>query len=252
MADGHKRAQIPQNHAHGGATEMSRFDSSEVEGSRTAAHILTNCKLVDIGKVTRSNVLQYLGRLKWNHRRTVLETAELFWQTGHRSTWPGLCAQCSWNLITWREGDHGSGWCNHTDKAGPWCVIVAVMLILCIYSNWNPRENIPNVCVCVFGCLCGCMRVRDTWRELGVALLRQVDHPGWPVLTGWYVSFFRGLLRGPHCSHACMTHGAVSVCLSVSLAKCSVLYNCFMVLPSKEQHFTLSGYATPLFIAILQ
>lgn len=91
----------------------------------------------------------------------------------------------------------------------------------------DPRENCPNVCVCVFGCLCGCMWVRDTWRELGVAVLRQVYHPGRPVLTGWYVSFAGGgggLLRGPHRSHACMTHGAVSVCLSVSRAKCVVLH----------------------------
>lgn len=58
----------------------------------------------------------------------------------------------------------------------------------------DPRENITNVCV--WGCLCGCKWVCDTWRELGVALLRQVDHPGWPVLTGWYVSFSGGCWRG--------------------------------------------------------
>lgn len=53
----------------------------------------------------------------------------------------------------------------------------------------DPRENILNVCV--IGCLCGCMWVRDTW-ELGETLLRQVDHPDWLVLTGWYVSFSGG------------------------------------------------------------
>lgn len=117
----------------------------------------------------------------------------------------------------------------------------------------HPRDNITNVCVCVFGCLRGCMWVRDTRRGLGVAL-RQVDHPGWPVLTGWYVRFFRGLLRGPHRSHACMTHGAVSVCLSVLPSAHSPvqLPHGVAFKRATEQEFTLSGYVTLLFIDILQ
>lgn len=47
-----------------GPPQRLEFDSSEVKGSGMEARILTNCKLVDIGKVTRCNVLQYLGRLK--------------------------------------------------------------------------------------------------------------------------------------------------------------------------------------------
>lgn len=145
MADSHRRAQIPQNHTRREANLnvwiwlirgwKGHDGSSHINKLQTCWH-------------RKGYVLQYLGRLKWNLRRTVLETAELFWQTGHRSTWPGLCAQCSWNLITWREGDHGRGWCNHTDKAGPWCVILAVMLILRIYSNWTPERILP-MCVCV-------------------------------------------------------------------------------------------------------
>lgn len=150
-----------------GATLMSRFDSSEVESSRTAARILTICKLVDIGKVTRSNVLQYLGRLKWNHRRTVLETAELFWQTGHRSTWP-VWFVCPVFLKPYHMEGGGSwlGWCNHTDKAGLWCVIVAVMLILCIWSNWTPEWIFPMcVCVCldVYVGACGYVILAGSW-----------------------------------------------------------------------------------------
>ncbi len=92
-------------------------------------------------------------------------------------------------------------------------MIVAVMLILCIYSNWTPERIFP-VCVRVLGRLCGCMWVRDTW-ELGPAL-HGAGGPSRLACVDWLVcEFFRGLLRGPHCSHACMTHGAVSVCLLV-------------------------------------
>lgn len=87
--------------------------------------------------------------------------------------------------------------------------------------------NIPNVCVDVYAGVGVC----GTW-ELGAALLRQVDDPG---CVDWLVcEFFRGLLRGPHRSHACVTHGAVSVCLSDSRAKYAVLYSRSTMLASKE------------------
>lgn len=54
-------------------------------------------------------------------------------------------------------------------------------------------------CVGVIGCLCGCRRVRDTW-SLGEALLRQVEHPDWPVLTGRYVSFSEQAGGGGGCT----------------------------------------------------
>lgn len=156
-----------------------------------------------------------------------------------------LCAQCSWNLITWRKGDHGLGWCNHTIKAEPWCVILAVMLILCIYSNWAPERIFP-MCVCVYVWMF--MWVHDTWRELGVTLLRQVDQPGWPVLTSWYVSFAGGCW-GAHT--VLMPAWLMARYLSVSLAKCTVLYNCFMVFPAKVlQSRFLRSVAVTLIILI--
>lgn len=105
------------------------------------------------------------------------------------------------------EGDHGWRWCNHTDKAGPWCVIVAVMLIL-----WTPERIFP-MCVCVWMFM---------WVHVGTWYLgagsssAEAGGPSRLPCVDWLVcEFFRGLLRGPHCSHACMTHGAVSVFLSV-------------------------------------
>lgn len=197
-----------------GHTFLKTIHVEEAVKGRTAL-LQFKCRHVDIRKVTHADGLQYLDRLTWNHRLTVLETAELFWQTGHRSTWPGLCAQCSWNLITWREGAHGSGWCNDANKAAAWCVILAAVLIVCTYSNWGPRNSISNVCVCV--CL-DVYAVGDTWRELGVTLLRQVDPPGRPVLTSWYVS------RGAHT----VVVWLMSRHLSVSVTKCTVLYDCFL------------------------
>lgn len=153
-------------------------------------------------------------------------------------------------------GDHGSGWCNQTDKAGPWCVIVAAMLIRCIYSNWTPKR-IFAICVsvCVFGCLCeglcGCMWVRDTW-ELELALQRQVDHPGWPVLTGWYVSFSGGCWGGHTVvMPAWLMARYLSVCQSGQAHSPQLLHGVAFK-RATEQGFMLSGYVIPLFSGILQ
>lgn len=151
-----------------------------------------------------TSVVQYLGRLKWNHRHTVLETAELFWQTGHRSTWPGLCAQCSWSHGA-GGGDHISGWCNHTNKAPSRCVIVALIPILCVCSNWT-LERIFPVCLC----LCVCMSM---WYLEGAG--SSCGEAGRPFSLAFVdqllCEFCRGLLRGPRCSHAYMTHSVLSV-----------------------------------------
>lgn len=68
---------------------MSKCDSSR---SKMLQVTVGKSKPVDIRYVVCLSVVLYLGR---NCSPGVLQTAELFWQTGHQSTWPGLCAQCS-------------------------------------------------------------------------------------------------------------------------------------------------------------
>lgn len=68
---------------------MSKFDSSR---SKRLQVTVGKSKLVDIRYAVFLSAVQYLGR---SRSPGVLQTVELFWQTGHRSTWPGLCAQCS-------------------------------------------------------------------------------------------------------------------------------------------------------------
>ena len=93
----------------GGAhLNICRFDSSEVWRAPGRHLKLQSCWHGE--RLRAYSFLRNLGRLQWNRNRTVLETAELFWQTGHRSTWPGLCVLCSWNLITHREGGGGGPW----------------------------------------------------------------------------------------------------------------------------------------------
>lgn len=102
----------------------------------------------------------------------------------------------------------------------------------------DPGENIPSVsvcvCVCVFVCLC------DTWKELGVAVVRPVDHSVWLLLTNCYVSFAEGCLGG----HGVVMPTWLTVCyLSISLAKCTILYNSFTVFKTVSgQDFTLSDW----------
>lgn len=112
------------------------------------------------------------------------------------------------------------------------------------------RENIPNVCV--FGCLCGCMWVCDTW-ELGAALLRQVDHPGCPVLTGWYVSFSGGCWAGHTVvMPAWLMARYLSFYQSGQVHSPVHRLHDAALKRATEQDFTLSGHEIPLFIAILQ
>lgn len=66
---------------------------------------------------------------------------------------------------------------------------VAVMLIHCVHSSQTQEE----CSACVIGCLCGCMWVRDI-ESLEEAHPRQLDHLGWPVLTGRYVGSFSSSL----------------------------------------------------------
>lgn len=106
------------------------------------------------------------------------------------------------------RGYRGSGWCNHTNKAGPGCAILAVLLILCIYSNRTP-ERIFFMCVCDWMFM---WVHAGTWYLLAGRSSAEAGGPSRLACVDWLVcEFFRGLLRGPHCSHALMTHGAVSV-----------------------------------------
>lgn len=159
---------------------------------------------------TLITVLQYLAMWKWNCGPTVLETADWFWQTRHRSTWPSLCAQLSWNIITWSKR---RGWCNRTNKAKPWCVIVAVMLIPCRCSNWNPERIFPKCAAVVFRPIYFFISVGLESTSAEADLLSSVAFYWLACMRGL---FFGGcLLMRPHRNHASMTHGTVSVCLSV-------------------------------------
>lgn len=102
-------------------------------------------------------------------------------------------------------------------------------------------------CVRVIGCLCGCRRVRDTW-SLGEALLRQVEHPDWPVLTGRYVSFSGRAGGGLHCSHALMTHVTVSLYICQPGQELSLYYYC----PQKHHlHWMAAVHSIALMIFFL-
>lgn len=95
------------------------------------------------------------------------------------------------------------------------------------------------------------MWVRDTWRELGVALLRQVDHSGWPVLTGWYVIFFffQGAAEGATLPAWLMAR-YLSVCQSGQVHSPVQRLHGVAIDRAKEQGFTLSGYVIPFFFIL--
>lgn len=138
---------------------MSKFDSS-----RSKRLQMTICKsnLVDIRYVVCLSVVQYLGR---SRGPSVLQTVELFWQTGHRSTWPGLCAQCSWNIITLgMGGESWLGWCNHTNKAWPGCVKWQSCSST-VSTPARPRKNVLRVWLDVYAGACGCV-ILSLWKKL--------------------------------------------------------------------------------------
>lgn len=196
-------------------------------------HISLNWKLVDITQVTHTSVLQYLDRSKWNRRLIVLQTADLFWHTGHRSTWPSLCAQCSWNLTTlWGEGGGvvvaqgdvitpikpGSDVCGGHDHP---------LYLL----QPDPRENILNVCVCVwldvYVGTCGYL-ILASWEKLCWGR--------WTLcwLSGMWV--FQGAAEGATLQ-SCSSDSWSSVCLFVG----PLYEDCFSVSAPKKRQYLHSA-----------
>lgn len=134
--------------------------------------------------------------------------------------------------------DHGCGWCNHTNKAGPGCVIVAVMLIHCIHSNQSlVRIFLMCVWLDVYVGACGCV-IFGSWEE---ALLKQVDHLDWLVLTGRYVSFTGDLF--PSYSW-CSVSVKYAMCCTTNASQCRLQKFAMFIQCHRNVMISLRGLVT--------
>lgn len=134
---------------------------------------------------------------------------------------------------------HSSGWCNHTNKESPPpCVIVAVMLVLCIFSNWT-LERIFPMCVHVY--------VGIWYLEVAWSGSAEAGRQSRLAFVDWLVcKFLEGCWWGPHSSHACMTHGALSVHQSGQVHSPAQVLHCAAFKRATDQDFMLCGHVINL------